>query len=369
MSGDQNPNTDTRPSIPCSDLRSGATPPSAINPGRRHALAALGGAGALSALTALAGTSLPTPARAAGSANWPGGRPITVIVPFTPGGNVDTTARLLADRLGPRLGQSVIVDNLPGAGGVLGAGRVAAAASDGHTLLMGFEGPIAIAAAVNPAAVRFDPARDLVPVAAVTTAPMVIVTRPDFPAGTMAELIALARQSPGRLGYATSGIGTVLHLTMEIVRERADIDVAHVPYKGGAQIVSDVIGGHVDLAILVSTSVVPQIQAGKLKALAVTTARRLEALPDVPALAETPALKEVDITTWTGLFVPAGTPEPIITRLNTETAAVLAEPEVGDRLRAGGASPGHGSPAEFATFVREDRARFARIIDSAGIRQ
>ena len=369
MSSEQNPNTDTGPWIPCIDMRSGATPPSAINPGRRHALTALSSAGALGALTALAGASVPPPALAAGTANWPGGRPITVIVPFTPGGNVDTTARLLVDRLGPRLGQSVIVDNVPGAGGVLGAGRVAAAAPDGHTLLMGFEGPIAIAAAVNPAAVRFDPARDLIPVAAVTTAPMVIVTRSDFPASTMAELIALARRSPGRIGYATSGVGTVLHLTMEIVRERADIDVAHVPYKGGAQIVSDVIGGHVDLAILVSTSVVPQIQAGKLKALAVTTARRLEALPEVPALAETPALKDVDITTWTGLFVPAGTPEPIIARLNAETAAVLAEAGVGDRLRAGGASPGQGSPAEFAAFVREDRTRFARIIDNTGIRQ
>lgn len=350
-----NPNTWPR-SIPLAFVRS------------RSPVLSLAFSLAVALALALAVTA-PRPALAASDAPWPAGRPITLVVPFTPGGNVDTTARLVADRLGPRLGQTIVIDNAPGAGGVLGAARVAAATPDGHTVLMGFEGPIAIAAAVNPGAVRFDPASDLVPVVAVTTAPMVIVTRPDFPASTIAELIALARQSPGRIGYATSGIGTVLHLTMEIVRERAGIDLAHVPYKGGAQIITDVIGGHVDLAILVSTSVVPQIQTGKLKALAVTTARRLEALPSVPSLAETPALKDVDITTWTGLFVPARTPSAVIARLNAETASTLALPEVKERLAAGGAIPGSGSPAAFADFVREDRERFARIIEATGIRQ
>ena len=330
-------------------------------------LAARGRVGLLAAgLFALIGAGAPA-AVAADAAAWPGARPVSIIVPFTAGGNVDTTARLVADRLGSRLGQSVIVDNVPGAGGVIGATRVARAAPDGYSLLMGFEGPIAIARSLNPAAVRFDPLKDLVAVAATTTAPMVIVTRPDFPADDIDGLIALARKSPGRIGYATSGIGTVLHLTMEIIEERAKIDVEHVPYKGGAQIASDVIGGHVDLAILVSTSVVPQIKAGKLKALAVTTAKRLDALPGVRVLAESPAFAGIDITTWTGLFVPAGTPAPIIERLNTEVNAVLAEPTVRTRLEAGGATPGSGSAAAFGDFVREDEARFARVIASAGI--
>ena len=317
-------------------------------------------------LLALAGAGTPAVVVAEAGA-WPAARPVAIVVPFTAGGNVDTTARLVADRLGSRLGQSVIVDNVPGAGGVIGATRVARAAPDGYSVLMGFEGPIAIARSLNPAAVRFDPLKDLVAVAATTTAPMVIVTRPDFPADDIDGLIALARQSPGKIGYATSGIGTVLHLTMEIIEERAKIDVEHVPYKGGAQIASDVIGGHVDLAVLVSTSVVPQIKAGKLKALAVTTARRLDALPEVRALAESPALAGIDITTWTGLFVPAGTPPAIIERLNAEVNAVLAEPAVRKRLEDGGATPGSGSAAAFGDFVRDDEARFARVIASAGI--
>ena len=234
---------------------------------------------------------------------------------------------------------------------------------------MGFEGPIAIARAVNPGAVRFDPAADLVPVAATTMAPMVIVARPDFPASNMGELIALAKKQPGKLGYATSGVGTVLHLTMEIIKERAGIDIAHVPYKGGAQIATDVIGGHVDLAVLVSTSVVPQVTAGKLKALAVTTADRLGALPAIAALGETAVLKGIDITTWTGLFVPAKTAPAIVERLNAEVNAVLRDDDVKGRLAAGGALPGSGTAAEFAAFVRQDRARFEKIVASAGIKE
>ncbi|MGE0800125.1 MAG: Bug family tripartite tricarboxylate transporter substrate binding protein [Lautropia sp.] len=305
----------------------------------------------------------------ASAQEWPAGKPITIIVPFTAGGNVDTTARLIAQKLGERLRQSVVVDNVPGAGGVIGAGKAVQAAPDGRTLLMGFEGPIAIAKSINPAAVKFDPATDLVPVALTTNAPMVIVAKPELPVATIDDLIALARKQPGKLGYATSGIGTVLHLAMEIAKERAGIQIEHVPYKGGAQIATDVMGNHVDLAVLVSTSVIPHVTSGKLKALAVTTAKRLPALPSVPALAESKGFEGFDIGTWTGLFAPAKTPPALVERINAEVNAVLALDEIRKRLAEGGATAGSGDAASFAAFVKREQAQFAQVIARAGIKE
>jgi len=212
-------------------------------------------------------------------------------VPFTAGGSVDVTARMVADKLSEKLRQSVVVDNVGGAGGTVGVGKAVQAAPDGYTLVMGVDSAIAIAPYANPKAVRYNVARDLVPVGLVNTAPMVVVARPDFPASNLAETIALAKKEPGRLSYATSGVGTVLHLGMELIKQRGQFHAVHVPYRGGAQIATDVMGGQVDLAMLVSVSAAPHVQAGKLKGIAVTGPARLAILPKVPTVAETPGFK------------------------------------------------------------------------------
>src|SRR6267142_187892 len=202
--------------------------------------------------------------------SWPSARPITLIVPFPPGGNVDFAARVLATRLNDTLKQSVIVENVPGAGGVVGVSKAVAAAPDGYTLLVGVDSAISIAKFVTPSAVRYDSLRDLAPIGILNAAPMIILARPALPADNMADLIRLARAQPGKLSYATSGVGTVLHLAMERVKARAGIDIVHVPYKGAAQIYGDLMGNQIDLAMLVTIATLPQVAAGKFKALGVT---------------------------------------------------------------------------------------------------
>lgn len=322
---------------------------------RRQALAALAAWPALASFAARAQA-------------WPS-RPVTLIVPFTAGGNVDTTARLIAQRLQDRLKQSVVIDNIAGAGGLVGVQRAVQAAPDGHTLVMAFDGPIAITRYINPAAVRFDPGTDLLPVALTTTAPMVLVARPNLGVDSLAGLVALARRQPGRLSYATSGVGTVLHLAMEMIKQRAGIFAVHIPYRGGAQIATDVIGGQVDLAMMVSTSATPHVQAGRLKALAVTGAQRLPSLPGVPTLTELPDFKGLVVDSWTGVFAPARTPGAIVERLNTEINAVLAQDEVRQKLADGGAVVGRGDVAAFARFIAAEQQRFAAIVRAANIRE
>ena len=297
---------------------------------------------------------------------WPATKPITLIVPFSAGGNVDTTARLIGQKLGERLKQSIVVDNVPGAGGVLGVSKAVKSPADGYTLLMGFDGPISIAQLVN-SAVKYDAEKDLTPVGLVTIAPVVAVARPGLPAHNLNELIALARSKPGSLTYATSGVGTMLHLAMEMLQERAKIKLVHVPYRGGAQITSDVMGGQVDVGMLVTTSATPMIQQKKLEGLGVTSAKRIDSIPNVPTFGETAELKGFDLNTWTGLFVPARTPQAVVTRLATELDAVLKLPEVRKRLEDGGATPGSGTPASFGKFLQKEKAGYAQIVKSAHI--
>lgn len=299
---------------------------------------------------------------------WPAAKPITLIVPFSAGGNVDFQARLIGQKLGERLGQSVIVDNVPGAGGVLGVAKAINAKADGYTIVMGFDGPVSVAQLVNKA-VKYDAERDLLPIGQVSVAPVVLMARPGLPAKNMAELIALAKAQPGKVTYGTSGVGTVLHLAMEMVQERAKVQMVHVPYRGGAQITNDVMGGQVDTGYLVTTSATPLVQQGKLQALGVTSAKRIESIPNVPAFAETPVLKGLEINTWTGLFAPKGTPAAVVTRLAIELDAVLKQPDVQQRLKDGGATPGHGTPAQFAAFLKKEKAAYAAIVTSAKIEQ
>ena len=300
---------------------------------------------------------------------WPQAKPITLLVPFSAGGNVDVTARLIGQRLAERLKQSVVIENLAGAGGTIGVDKVTKAAPDGYTLLLGADSPIAIAKLVNPPAVRYDGLRDLAPVGLVTTAPMVIVGRPGLAANNLAEVIQLAKDKPGKLSYATSGVGTVLQLAMELIKERSHIDVVHVPYRGGAQIVNDVVGNQVDLAMVVSVTATPQVQAKKLKGIAVTGEQRLPHLPDVPTVSETAGYKGFDIVSWTGLFAPAQTPAAIIDKLNAELMEVLRSDDLRKSLADGGAIPGSGSAADFAKFVQREQARYAAVVKAANIRE
>jgi tripartite-type tricarboxylate transporter receptor subunit TctC len=243
------------------------------------------------------------------------------------------------------------------------------AAPDGYTLVMGVDSPVAIAKLVNPAAVRYDTMKDLAPVGLVNTAPMVLVARPGLPAATLAEVIKLAKEQPGKLSYATSGVGTVLHLTMELIKDQARIFVTHVPYRGGAQIVTDVAGNQVDLAILVSVTATPNIQARNIKGIAVTGDKRLPTLPSVPTVAETPGFKGFDMVAWTGLFAPAHTPPAVVQRLNRELNEVLKSDEVRAKMQEQGAVGGSGSPAEFANFVQRQIELYARIVKAANIKE
>lgn len=324
----------------------------------------------LAALGCAAGLStLPARAQAPAGPAWPAARPITIIVPFAAGGSVDATARLVGQKLAERLKQTVVIENVAGAGGVIGVGRAVQAAPDGYTLVMGADSPVAIARLVNPAAVKYDAAKDLAPVALVNTAPMVLVARPGLPASSLADVLKLARSQPGRLTYATSGVGTVLHLAMELIEEQAQVHMVHIPYRGGAQIVTDLVGNQVDLAMLISISASTQVQAGKIKGIAVTDDKRLASLPTVPALAEAPGFKGFDMVSWTGLFAPARTPAAIVERLNREVVEVLKSDEVRAKLLEQGAVAAGGDAASFAAFMQREQARYARIVQSAGIRE
>jgi tripartite-type tricarboxylate transporter receptor subunit TctC len=300
---------------------------------------------------------------------WPAAKPITLIVPFSPGGSVDVTARLIGQKLGERLNQSVVIENVTGAGGVIGVAKTVQAAPDGYTIVLGADSPIAISRLVSPASVKYDALKDLAPIGLVTTAPMIIIARPGLPVTSLADVLQLARAQPGKLSYGTSGIGTVLQLAMEMLKEQAKVDIVHVPYRGGAQIVNDVIGNQLDLAILVSISAVPHVRSKQVKAIAVTADKRLASLPEVPTVAESPGFKGFDVVAWTGLFAPAHTPAAIVERLNRELTAVLASDEVRDKLAEQGAVPGSGSAAAFATFVEHEQARYARIVQAANIKE
>ncbi|NPC55498.1 Bug family tripartite tricarboxylate transporter substrate binding protein [Caenimonas soli] len=321
------------------------------------------------ALSLAAAAGLAGPGAVQAQAPWPTAKPITIIVPFSAGGSVDVSARLVAQKLSERLKQSVVVENVTGAGGTIGVAKAVNAAPDGYTLVMGADSPVAIARLVNPAAVKYDTLKDLAPVGLVNTAPMVLVARPGLPANTLAEVLKLAKEQPGKLSYATSGIGTVLHLAMELIKDQGKVFITHVPYRGGAQIVTDVAGNQVDLAVLVSVTATPQIQAKKIKGIAVTDDKRLPALPEVPVVAETPGFKGFDVVAWTGLFAPAQTPPAVVERLNRELNAVLSSDEVRTKMQEQGAIGGSGSPAEFARFVQREQERYARIVKAANIKE
>ena len=298
---------------------------------------------------------------------WPD-KPVTVVVPFGAGGGVDAAARIVMPKLAERLGQQVLIENVPGASGTIGTQRVIKAKPDGYTLLFAVASPINVAPLVAPASVRYDALKDLAPIAPVAVSPFVLVGKPGLPAATTTELLALARKQPGKLTYGTDGFGTSLHVTAAMITATAGVDILHVPYKSGPQVLTDVAGGQVDLAVLPVALVQGMVKEGKVKAYGVTSKARSDALPGVPSLSETPALATLDVESWMGLLGPAGLDPAIVARLNKEVAAVLADPAVLKLLADGGMKPMQMAPADFGAYLAKERKALAAVVAANNIK-
>ena len=291
-------------------------------------------------------------------------RPVHLIVAFSAGTAVDGLARFVGSKLEKSIGQSVVVENRPGAGGNIGTSFVARASPDGYTLAM-----IGASVTINPAlhgSKVVDPARDFAPVIQLTTQPIVLVANPSLPATTMADVIELARSKPGVLAYSTPGIGTPTHIAAELVAQRAGISWLHVPYAGSGPILKDVLSGEVPLSFTLLGGAEPYLRAGQLKAIAVTSDQRVTALPAVPTIAEA-GLPGYEITSWHGVVAPAGTPPLIIERLQRALATILAEPDVVARLRTLGMEAAGGTSGAFATRIKSERSRWRAVIVRGGI--
>jgi tripartite-type tricarboxylate transporter receptor subunit TctC len=293
-------------------------------------------------------------------------KPIRFVVPYPAGGPLDTVARLLGQKVSESTHQPVIVDNKPGAGGNIGADAVAKAPPDGYTILMG-----AVAThAINPtlyASIPYDPIKDFIPVTQIASTPNVLVVNPAVPAGNVREFIAYAKANPGKLNFGSGSTGSAGHLAGELFKAMAGIDMTHVPYKGAAPAMNDLIGGQIQLMFDNLASSLAQVRAGKVRALAVTTAKRSALAPELPTIAES-GLPGFDINTWFGIFVPARTPHEIVERLHAEFTKALAAPDIRERMLNLGAEPVGGSSAEFAAYIRAESDKYARIIKASGAR-
>jgi len=295
---------------------------------------------------------------------WPA-KPLRLVTPFPPGGSADVIARLIGQSLAESLGQPVVIDNRPGAGGVVGNEYVARQAPDGYTLLL-ITGAYPVQAAMLKS-LPFDPLADIAMLSLLTTYPFVISVRPDSPFRTLGELIAYAKANPGKLNYPSSGIGTVHHLSGELLNAMAGIEMVHVPFRGGASPLTEVLGGRVDLLLEAITLSIGQLRAGKLRALAVTSAGRWPALPGVPTVAET--VPGYEVNSFIGLGVTGRTPQPVVARLNAEVRKALAQPQTYQRFVELGGAPGASTPGEMHDFIEREIAKWRLVISLRKIEQ
>jgi tripartite-type tricarboxylate transporter receptor subunit TctC len=292
-------------------------------------------------------------------------KPIRFILPFPPGGGTDILGRILAERLAAQLGQPVVIENRGGAGGNVGAEAAAKSAPDGYTIVL-----VAPSLAISPSLyskLNYDPVRDFAPVSLVATVPNVMITHPSLPAATLVEFIALAKSRPGAMNFGSGGSGTSNHLAGELFNAVAGVRLVHVPYKGVNLAMNDVLSGQVHLAVIGIPAAAPHIKAGKLRALAVIDSKRAPALPDVPTVAEA-GLRNFEVTTWYGVLAPAGTPRPIIARLNAELVKIMHTPEMKERLAAMATEPVTGTPEAFADLIRREIAKWGKVVREAGLK-
>ncbi|MCC6531433.1 MAG: tripartite tricarboxylate transporter substrate binding protein [Burkholderiales bacterium] len=293
-------------------------------------------------------------------------RPIRFLIPQSPGGASDTAGRLVAQRLGERLGQQLVVDNRPGATGNIGHEMVAHALADGYTMLL--TAPNLVTSPSLFPKLAFDPIRDFTPITQVSLSPNVWLVHPGFAARSMKELIEAARAKPGQIDFSSSGLASTQHLAGELLNVMSGIRLAHVPYKGGGPALVDLLAGRVQVMSSTLPSAVAHIKSGKVRALAVTSAKRAAALPELPTVAEAAALPGYEASTWQGLLFPRATPAPIVQRMNAETAQVLATPEVRQRMSDLGYEPVGSSNAQFAQFIAAELAKWSKVIRAAGIK-
>jgi tripartite-type tricarboxylate transporter receptor subunit TctC len=315
---------------------------------------------AVIAIAWLCATSIAEIAHAQGYPN----RPLRAIVPVAPGGGTDTTGRLIAAKLGEALGQQIVVENRPGAGGSVGADNAAKATPDGYTLLIG-----SIAThAVNPVLYRklpYDHIKDFAPISMIGTAPNVLIVHPSLPAKTLAEFISYAKANPGKINYGSSGIGSPPHLSMELLRSMTGINVVHVPYKGAGPALADLLGGQVQAMCTSLAGQIGYIKSGRIRALGVTTVQRNAQLPDVPTMIEG-GVAGYEVTIWYALFAPAATPKAIVVRLNMEMVKLLNSPDMKERMMTHGLDAASSTPAELATFVKAETAKWAKAAKESG---
>ena len=318
--------------------------------GRRLSLLAAVGLVAAAAGTALAQT-YPT-------------KPIKMIVPFPPAGSTDLSARAVASRLGERLGQPVVIENKPGAGGNIGSEVAAKSPPDGYTLLVGTVGTHAINASLY-SKMGYDHLKDFTPVILLSTTPNVLVVHPGFPANSVKEVIALAKSKPGELTFASSGAGTSIHLSGELFKSMAGLQMTHIPYKGSGPMLIDLMAGQTSMAFDNLSAAIAHIKAGKLKALATTGPQRAPAMPDLPTVSEA-GLTGYDSTSWNAVYVPAGTPREIVDRLNRELRAILESAETRKFFADQGAEAGGGTPEQLNAFMRAETAKWAKVVKESG---
>lgn len=293
-------------------------------------------------------------------------KPVRIVAPFGAGSTIDIIGRLIAPKLTEALGQPVIVENRPGAGGMIGMDAVAKSAPDGHTLIIGALGPLAMNPALYPKT-PFDPVKDFAAVCLLATGPVVIAVHPSIPAQTVKDLVGLAKKRPGQLNFGSPGVGSSPHLTGELFKLITKTDIVHVPYKGNAEAITDLIGGQLSIVFTGVPPVVPLAKAGKVRLLATTGKQRMPNLPEVPTLHEA-GIEGADVLIWYGVVAPAATPKEVVARLNREIVKVMNTPDVREKFSQQGVDPTSSTPDEFTQMIRDEVMRWGKVIRSAGIK-